>query len=254
MSLTFIAGSHAEAGGLAVTVTEMLPASVAIGDLIVTSVLAQENGYGTAALINKTGATASYTSLFTDGTNFGAPFPLQYMLDDGHTPRVFWWAGYKIALAADTGGATQTFNCTSGSGLGVGVACASVVYRNPGSATPFFSFASRLDASTTTHATDLSPSTTTPSSTTGTFTWSTSITQASFVSAATFVMFGDASDYYALSIPIGLGGTGVWLAAPGLTTRLTAGGAGGPWYMTSFGDAVTSGFASLGRLPLLGAG
>lgn len=255
MPLTYVGGQHAEAGGIATSVTIPSEPSLLAGDLIVASVQAQENTRGWNAFVNNGGSASGYVDVFTDGTDYtpsGGRF--QYLFDDGVNPRSWWWVGYRIASVADQG-ATQAFSCTAAPPFGVGVAGAYAVYRFPGSTGPLFSFAKTLGTRAAVGVTDTAPPTALPSGATGTYIFTLTSSSAFLISAASLAVFGDAGDFRVICIATGYGGSGLWIAPGSLVQRVQAGGAGGPWYMTTIADGPESGTATnLGRLPLLGAG
>lgn len=254
MPLTYVGGQHAEAGGIAISVTIPAEPLLLAGDFIVASVQAQENFRGSSAFVNNGGSASGYTDIFTDGANltpFGGRY--QYQFDDGFNPRSWWWAGYRIATVADVG-ATQAFACTASPPFGVGVAGAYAVYRSPGGSTPIYSHATNLGNRATFAIIDVAPPTALPVGTTPGYTFTLGSSNAFLVSATSIAVFGDTGDYHSVCIATGYGGTGYWFPPAALTMRVQAGGAGGPWYMTTIADGPESVVANLGRLPLLGAG
>lgn len=254
MALAFRAAGATAAGGIALGVSQPLDAAIQVGDLIMWSVVAQENTRGWGGGIGNTGAVARFTDASVAPGASVLNGRSQYQLDDGANPRVWWWIGYRIATALDTGGAVLTAALTSSPAAGVGIASAYVAYANPGGTTPIYSTAATWAFSTIGGVTVTAPATLTPPGNTGTFVYTVSATSATNRSAASFAIFGDTGDYLVVCLPMGFGGIGVWNGPGGMTDRVRWGGAGGPWYMLTWSDGPTAGSTNLGRLPLLGAG
>lgn len=254
MALGFRAGGATASGGISQSVSQPVSAAVRVGDLCLWAVSAEENTRGWGNGIDNIGAVPGFFDLSTAAIASVWNGRSQYLQDDGVNPRHWLWLGWKIATAADTGGATWSATLRSAPAFGLGVASAYVVYGAPAAVAPIFSLNASAQGNGGNGGAWVSPSTGTPSGgSTGTFLFTVGSTTASWRAAQTTVAVGNIGDAHVVALAYGEGGVGVWIPPASLVPRVTWGGLGGPWYMLTWADAAIAG-AGFGRLPLLGAG
>lgn len=90
------------------------------GDLILMMVGTSEQSRLDGATIKTDGDIAAFTDLFLDGYYSPPDAAHQYVLDDGvpESPRLFWWAGWKIADSNDADEGSYTVNVASAGDIG----------------------------------------------------------------------------------------------------------------------------------------